>query len=138
MAQDTLIDLDQATTLVPFGKTTLRRAIKAGQLQAFEPVPGGKWVLWRSELIAWATGNVAGGPDPDGDGTNGRDQGRGRARGDRGRAATRGSGSRGRSRVPQAAANDAGSEPQRGRRPARSRQGAEAPAAITIADILAA
>lgn len=59
-ANDLLIGLSEAVTLVPFSETTLRRAIARGELEAWQPTGNGKLVLWRSGLIAWATQRPAG------------------------------------------------------------------------------
>jgi hypothetical protein len=54
-AEDRLIFLTEALTLVPFSETTLRRAIARGELEAWRPNRDGKLVMWRGTLIAWAT-----------------------------------------------------------------------------------
>lgn len=59
-AGDRLIVLAEALTLVPFSETTLRRAIRKGELEAWQPHDDGKLVLWRSSLIEWATRRPAG------------------------------------------------------------------------------
>lgn len=59
-ADDRLIFLTEALTLVPFSETTLRRAITRGELEAWQPHDDGKLVLWRSSLIEWATRRPAG------------------------------------------------------------------------------
>jgi hypothetical protein len=56
---DRLIFLSDALGLVPFSETTLRRAIARGELEAWQPNKDGKLVMWRSTLIAWATGRPA-------------------------------------------------------------------------------
>ena len=56
---DRLIFLADALKLVPFSETTLRRAITKGELEAWQPNTDGKIVIWRSTLIAWATGRPA-------------------------------------------------------------------------------
>jgi hypothetical protein len=53
--EDRLIFLAEAVALVPFSETTLRRAIRSGELEAWQPNPDGKLVMWRSTLIEWAT-----------------------------------------------------------------------------------
>jgi hypothetical protein len=53
--EDRLIFLAEAVALVPFSETTLRRAISRGELEAWQPNPDGKLVMWRSTLIEWAT-----------------------------------------------------------------------------------
>jgi hypothetical protein len=60
VADDLLICLSEAVTLVPFSETTLRRAIARGELEAWQPTGNGKLVLWRSALITWATQRPAG------------------------------------------------------------------------------
>lgn len=52
---DRLIFLAEALTLVPFSETTLRRAIRRGELEAWQPHDDGKLVLRRNSLIEWAT-----------------------------------------------------------------------------------
>jgi hypothetical protein len=59
--RDTLLTLEQAVQIVPLGKSSLRRAIRAGQLEAFQPAGTKKFLLWKSALLQWATGTPAGG-----------------------------------------------------------------------------
>jgi hypothetical protein len=45
---------------------TLRRAYSAGRLAVVQPVPGGRVMVWRSELVRWASAPRAPGtPPPD-------------------------------------------------------------------------
>jgi hypothetical protein len=60
---DRLICLADALALVPFSETTLRRAISRGDLEASQPNPDGKLVIWRSALFAWATRRPAQGDE---------------------------------------------------------------------------
>jgi hypothetical protein len=56
---DRLIIVAVVPPLVPFSETTPRRAIARGELKASQPNRDGKLVIWRSMLIAWATGPAA-------------------------------------------------------------------------------
>lgn len=65
MDTDALLTLDQARTALigeraasrtdawPSVKT-LRRAYTAGRLAVIQPVPGGRVMVWRSEIMRWA------------------------------------------------------------------------------------
>jgi hypothetical protein len=43
---------------------TLRRAYSAGRLAVVQPVPGGRVMVWRSELVRWASAPRAPGTSP--------------------------------------------------------------------------